>query len=82
MLGFWPGPGQVVVEAGELQRPAQLGLYHARPDATPAYHEALVDQVLHRPSHGGTREAEGRGEVDLVLEQRPRGKRAGADCIL
>ena len=72
VVGFLPARARSSLRLVELQRPAQLGLDHASADATPAHHEALVDEVLHRPAHGGTREAEGRGEVDLVLEQRPR----------
>ena len=74
--------GQVVVERGELEGPPQLGLDDARTDAASAHDQALVDQVLHGPAHGRSREAHGRREVHLVLDQGADGDGARVDGVL
>ena len=45
------GVREVVVEAGQLQGPAHLGLHDAGADAAPADDQPLVDELLHGPPH-------------------------------
>ena len=63
-------PGQVVVEAGQLDRALDQPVHHLGADAALADEQALGDELLDRPAHGRAGQAEPVGELDLVLEPR------------
>ena len=62
------GLGQVVVQAGELDLAADLGVHDLGADAALADQQAAVDQVADGLAHGRPGQAEPVGQVDLVLE--------------
>ncbi len=76
------GLGQVVVQAGQLERPVHLAAHDLGPDAAFADQQALVDQDLDRLAHGGPREAQVLGEGDLVGDAVTGSERAVADGTL
>ena len=77
-----PGVREVVVEAGQLQGPAHLGLHDPGADAAPADDQPLVHELLHGPSHRRPGDAQLLGEHDLVVEQGALGEGAGGDRLL
>ena len=63
--------GQVVEQAGQLDRPADLAVHHLGADAALADQQALVDQFLNGAPHGRAGQSELFGEADLVVEPIP-----------
>jgi hypothetical protein len=59
---------QVLEQAAQLDRSPYLGLDDGRPDAATPDEQPLIHQVLHRLAHGGTREPQVAGELELVVE--------------
>jgi hypothetical protein len=77
-----PGLGQVVVQAGQLDLAAHLGVDDLGAHAALADQQPAVDQVLDGPAHGRPGQAELVGQVDLVVQPRPRGQVTGLDELL
>ena len=59
-----------------------MGLDHLSAHAALADQQPAVDQVLDGPAHGGPRQPELAGELDLVLQPGPRRDLAGRDGAL
>jgi hypothetical protein len=62
------GLAQVVVEAGQLHRPAHLGMHDLGADATLAHQHAAFDQVADGAAHGRPGHPQPVGQLDLVLQ--------------
>jgi len=80
--GLVPHAGEILVEAREFDRAAHAGLHHLRADAAAPHEQALVDELLDRPSHRRAGEPEALADGDLVLEAGARGDHALADRAL
>ena len=74
-----PAACQILVQAAQSELPAHLGLDDAGADAPAADEHTLLDQVLHRPAHRRTGQAELLGEQQLVVQPAARGKPAVED---
>ena len=68
MLGPVVGGGQIVEQAGELERAAELGRHHLGADAAAADEQALAHQLLHGLAHRGPAQAEPFGQVGLRVD--------------
>jgi len=73
---------QVVEEAGQLDLAAYRRVYHLGAHAPLAHEQPLVDQVLDGVPHRRPGQAEPVGQIDLVLEPRPRRQLTGLDQVL
>ena len=60
--------GEVVEQGGQLDGPGDLTVNDLRADPALAHQQALVDQFLDRPAHGGSGQAELFGQADLVVQ--------------
>ena len=60
--------GQIVEQAGQLDRPGDLAVHHLGADPALADQQALVDQFLDGAAHGGPGQAELLGQADLVVQ--------------
>jgi hypothetical protein len=76
------GLGQVVVQAGELDLAADLGVHDLGADAAFADQQAAVHQVADGLAHRGAGQAEPVGQVDLVLQPGPGGQLTGLNELL
>ena len=66
--GFFAVVGEIVKQAGELQRAPDLAGDHLRSHATLADQQAGADQFVHGFAHGGPGQVELRREVDFVVQ--------------
>ena len=66
--GITGGRAEVVVQRGELDGPADLGVDDLSSDAALAYEHAALHEVLDGAAGGGPGDAEAFGEVHLVLD--------------
>jgi hypothetical protein len=76
------GLGQVVVEAGQLDLAAHLGVHDLRAHTTLADQQPALDQVLDGPAHGRPGQAELVGQIDLVVQPCPGGQFPRLDEVL
>ena len=60
--------GQVVEQAGQLDRAGDLAVHHLGADPALADQQALVDQFLDGPAHGRPGQSELLGQADLVVQ--------------
>ncbi|KAF5289076.1 hypothetical protein FQR65_LT20873 [Abscondita terminalis] len=72
----------VVVEACELDGPGDSCLDDLSADPSPPDQEALVDELLDRPSYGRPGEPQVLADGDFVFEAGARGDDALSDCSL
>ena len=76
------GPVEVVVQAGQLDRAADLRLHHLRPDSALADQHALVDETLDGLPHRRPGQGKLPGEDNLVREPGTGRQRARDDRLL
>ena len=76
------GGGEIVEQAGELERPAELRGHHLGADAAAAHEQPLAHQLLDGLAHRGPAQAEPLGEVGLGVDAVAGAQPAVADGVL
>ncbi len=74
--------GQVVEQAGQFDRPADLAVHHLGADTALADQQPLVDQFLYGATHRRAGQPELLGQTDLVVQAIARGQLTIVDRVL
>src|SRR5215207_6345947 len=69
--GVSPGREEIVIEAGEVDRPLHPRPYDLCADPTPAHEKSAFDEVPDGPTHRRPRHAQLVSELDLIVEPAP-----------